>query len=81
MISHGSCSALGIYDNKTETFTTTKRADGYPLSFSVGGAGKYGWMITNECDDRVLTFGWLAATCGNCKPQVGVSHQSCLVLS
>ena len=35
-----------------------------------------GWMITSDCNGRTLTFGWLAATCGNCKPQVSPQRLS-----
>ena len=33
-------------------------------------------MITNDCNGRTLSFGWLAATCGNCKPQVAPQRLS-----
>jgi hypothetical protein len=66
---------LGTYDNQSETFTSSRAPDGTPLSCALDH-GAYGWSITNECDGRTLTFGWLAATCGNCKPQVAPQRLS-----
>eukprot|EP01050_Picozoa_sp_SAG11_P006624 SAG11_NODE_521_length_8777_cov_17.940770_5_plen_398_part_00 len=62
-------------DKRSETFTSYQGPDG-PVHSSEGGGGKYGWDITNDCDGRTLTFGWLSAACGNCKPQVSPQRLS-----
>jgi hypothetical protein len=76
MISSGGALRLGVYNQTSETFTSSLGRDGTPISSGLD-AGKFGWMITNRAaDGRTLTFGWLAATCGNCKPQVAPQVRS-----
>jgi hypothetical protein len=71
MISSGGGFQFGHYDSQTEMFTSTE-----PRISSGLDRGDFGWSITNVCNDRTLTFGWLAATCGNCKPQVSPQRLS-----
>lgn len=78
MIASGSGLRLGVYDNRAETFTSSLAPDGRAIQSGIS-SGKFGWMITNDCNGRTLSFGWLAATCGNCKPQVAPQRLSLVV--
>jgi hypothetical protein len=78
MIAGGSGLRFGVYDSVTETFTSSLAPDGKAIDSRIS-TGKFGWMITNDCNGRTLSFGWLAATCGNCKPQVAPQRLSLVV--
>merc|ERR1711971_964328 len=69
---------LGRYNPDTEQFVPTA---GAPISQLDGG--RFGWSVTNFYNNdvtaadpitnqhsRMLTFGWLSATCTRCRPQV-----------
>jgi hypothetical protein len=62
---------LGTYHPDNESFVPA----GITASLN---AGNVGWEVTAYANDRLMMFGWLAATCGGCRPQVSPQRLSIL---